>query len=185
MSAEPLVEDRIGERVQQDKDGVVGREVGLSAGPVKEEALSSRQSNTSWGSGNRCTMGRSTLPAGFLLMGLMTLHWENTELELMELMSKELLAPSSSSVQMSHSLPPMAKFQMDFRSVSISSNPPTHSVVPSSSHPHFLHHSISRKLQQMKSVPGDKTWALVGEVDASEAALTRPQSSIVLPTEIL
>jgi len=27
----------------------------------------------------------------------------------------------------------------------------------------------------MKSVPGDKTWALVGEVDASEAALARPQ----------
>lgn len=41
----------------------------------------------------------------------MTLHWENTELELMPLVSKLLLAPSRSSVQISHSLPPIAKFQ--------------------------------------------------------------------------
>lgn len=37
VPAEPLVEDRIGERVQQDKDGVIGREVSLSARPVEEE----------------------------------------------------------------------------------------------------------------------------------------------------
>lgn len=41
----------------------------------------------------------------------MTLHWENTELELMPFVSKLLLAPSRSSVQISHSLPPIAKFQ--------------------------------------------------------------------------
>lgn len=37
MPADPLVEDCIGEGVQQDKDGVVGREVSLSACPVEEE----------------------------------------------------------------------------------------------------------------------------------------------------
>lgn len=40
-----------------------------------------------------------------------TLHWENTELELTLFMSKLLLAPSRSSVQISHSFPPIAKFQ--------------------------------------------------------------------------
>ena len=34
--------------------------------------LSSRQSSTSLGSGSLCTMGRATLPAGFLLMGLVS-----------------------------------------------------------------------------------------------------------------
>lgn len=37
VPADPLVEDRIGEGVQQDKDGVVGREVSLSARPVEKE----------------------------------------------------------------------------------------------------------------------------------------------------
>lgn len=37
VPAEPLVKDGIGEGVQQDKNGIVGREVSLSAGPVEEE----------------------------------------------------------------------------------------------------------------------------------------------------
>lgn len=37
VPAEPLVEDGVGERVQQDKDGIVGRKVSLSARPVEEE----------------------------------------------------------------------------------------------------------------------------------------------------
>ncbi len=37
VPAEPLVEDCVGECVQQDKDGIVGREVSLSACPVEEE----------------------------------------------------------------------------------------------------------------------------------------------------
>lgn len=37
VPGKPLVKDGIGERVQQDKDGVVGREVSLSARPVEEK----------------------------------------------------------------------------------------------------------------------------------------------------
>lgn len=37
MPADPLVKDCISEGVQQDKDGVVGREVSLSARPIEEE----------------------------------------------------------------------------------------------------------------------------------------------------
>lgn len=37
MPAKPLVEDGVGEGVQQDKDGVIGREVSLSTRPVEEE----------------------------------------------------------------------------------------------------------------------------------------------------
>ena len=37
VPAEPLVEDGVGERVQQDEDGIVGRKVSLSARPVEEE----------------------------------------------------------------------------------------------------------------------------------------------------
>lgn len=37
VPAKPLIEDGVGEGVQQDKDGVVGREVSLSARPVEEE----------------------------------------------------------------------------------------------------------------------------------------------------
>lgn len=40
-----------------------------------------------------------------------TLHSAKIELGLRELMSKLLLAPIRSSMQMSHVLPPMAKFQ--------------------------------------------------------------------------
>lgn len=41
----------------------------------------------------------------------MTLHWAKRELLLREFMSKLLLAPIRSSVQMSQVLPPIAKFQ--------------------------------------------------------------------------
>ena len=37
VSPQPLVKDGIREGVQQDKDGVVGGEVGLSARPVQEQ----------------------------------------------------------------------------------------------------------------------------------------------------
>ena len=37
VPAQPLVEDGISEGVQQDKYGVVGRQVSLSACPVEEE----------------------------------------------------------------------------------------------------------------------------------------------------
>lgn len=37
VPAKPLVKDGVGEGVQQDKDGVVGREVSLSACSVEEE----------------------------------------------------------------------------------------------------------------------------------------------------
>lgn len=37
MSPQPLVKDGVGVGVQQDKDGVVGGEVGLTARPVEEQ----------------------------------------------------------------------------------------------------------------------------------------------------
>ena len=37
VAAEPLVEDCVGEGVQQDKDGIVGREVSLPARPIEKE----------------------------------------------------------------------------------------------------------------------------------------------------
>lgn len=37
MPAQPLVEHSVGEGVQQDEDGVIGREVGLPARAVEEE----------------------------------------------------------------------------------------------------------------------------------------------------
>lgn len=37
VPAKPLIKDGVGEGVQQDEDGVVGREVSLSARPVEEE----------------------------------------------------------------------------------------------------------------------------------------------------
>lgn len=46
-------------------------------------------------------------------------------------------------------------------------------VLPTNHSSTHLH--VSLKLQQMKTVPGDKTWALVGEVDPSEAGLACAQ----------
>lgn len=37
MPAEPFIKDCICKRVQQDKDRIVGREVGLSTCPIEEE----------------------------------------------------------------------------------------------------------------------------------------------------
>lgn len=37
VPAQPLVKDSISEGVQQDKDGIVGGEVSLSACPIEEE----------------------------------------------------------------------------------------------------------------------------------------------------
>lgn len=37
------------------------------------------------------------------------------------------------------------------------------------------HLHVSLQLQQMKTMPGDKTWALVGEVYTSKAGLAWPQ----------
>ena len=37
VSPEPLVEDGVGEGVQQDKDGVIGGQVGLSPRAVQEQ----------------------------------------------------------------------------------------------------------------------------------------------------
>ena len=37
VPAEPLIKDCVSEGVQQDKDGIIGREVSLPARPVEEE----------------------------------------------------------------------------------------------------------------------------------------------------
>lgn len=48
----------------------------------------------------------------------------------------------------------------------------------------LVHLDISLQLQQMKMVPGDKTWSLVGKVYASKAGLAWPQVCLTDRVEV-
>lgn len=48
VPAEPLVKDCVSEGVQQDEDGIVGREMSLSARPIEEEVSQVVEAANHW-----------------------------------------------------------------------------------------------------------------------------------------